>query len=428
VPSPPRGADPSGRDAGWFAPVPAYRLASFRIALAVTTVALHVPKINGFIATSAVSSFHVPPAFAWLPLLPPFAGAVLPPLQYAAAAGLLLGVWPRVSAWLLVAVGAWVTLLDPQHYSHNAHFHLTLLALAGCSSDGLSLRRLLRDDDASARCPAWPEHLVRLQVAIVFFYAALDKVFSPFWGATGPVFSGLRMADHGFGLGMLQSLNRRVLGAIPGVLSVATILTEFFLAAVALVPRLWPVGLLVGLGFVVSIEFLLAPGLFAWDLLVAGLVFLPAGDRGWTVMYSPSCADCRRNRAILSLLDWLRRLRWVAIATPAQREAAASFAEASGMPRIHLRSPRDRAFRGLGALRALPLVLAPPVVVLLVVARFGGGFLAARGYGPWDDLPFLLLGAYLASWLAEIGRGWIGARGVSVARGCAHDSGSADYS
>jgi hypothetical protein len=184
----------------------------------------------------------------------------------------------------------------------------------------------------------------------------------------------------------------------------------------------------VGLGFVVSIEFLLAPGLFAWDLLVAGLVFLPAGDRGWTVMYSPTCTACGRNRSILSLLDWLRRLRWVAIGTPARPETASPFAEANGVPLIHLRSPRDRAFCGLGALRALPLVLAPPVVVLLVVARFGGGFLAARGYGPWDDLPFLLLGAYLASWLPEIARGWIRARGVSVARGCAHGSGTADYS
>jgi Vitamin K-dependent gamma-carboxylase len=427
VPSPLLRADPSDRDAGWFAPVPAYRLAAFRVALAVTTFALHVPKVNAFISASVASTFHVPPAFGWLPPLPLAAGTLFPPLQYAAAAGLLLGVWPRVCAWLLVAVGAWVTLLDPQHYSHNAHFHLTLLALAGCSTDGLSLRELLREDDAAARCPAWPEHLVRFQVAIVFFYAALDKVFSPFWGATGTVFSGLRMADHGFGLGMLQSLNRRVLRAIPGALSVATILTEFFLAAVALVPRLQPLGLVVGLGFVVWIEFLLAPGLFAWDLLVAGLVFLPAGDRGWRVVYSPGCAACRRNRAILSRLDWLRRLRWVAAATPAKEEATPPFAETNAMPLIHLRSPRDRAFCGLAALRALVLVLAPPVVVVLVVARFGGGFLAARGYGPWDDLPFLLLGAYLASWLPEVVRGWIGARGVSIARGCAH-GGNADYS
>jgi hypothetical protein len=71
---------------------------------------------------------------------------------------------------------------------------------------------------------------------------------------------------------------------------------------------------------------------------------------------------------------------------------------------LRLLSPRGRAFCGLAVLRALPVVLPGPLLVGLVVARFGGGFLAARGFGRWDDLPFLLLGAYLASWLPEMGQ------------------------
>lgn len=111
--------------------------------------------------------------------------------------------------------GAWVLLLDPEHYSHGAQFHLTLLALAG----------------------------------FVFFYAALDKVFSPAWGLKGTGLPALRMADHGPGLGLVQRANRALLRVIPGALSVGTILTEFLLAAVAVVPRLWRVGLFTGLTF-----------------------------------------------------------------------------------------------------------------------------------------------------------------------------------
>jgi Vitamin K-dependent gamma-carboxylase len=419
VPNPDRRGASSGQEAGWFGEVPAYRLAAFRVSLAVTTVVFHIPKFNDLIGDYVASAFHVPPAIAWLPPLSPAAGMALPPLQYAAAVSLLFGFWSRTCAWFLAVAGAWVMLLDPEHYSHNAHFHLTLLALAGCANDRLSLRRLLREDDGAARCAAWPERLIRAQIAIVFFYAALDKVFSPFWGLSGTVLPGLRMAEHGFGLGLLQRANMRLLRAAPGVLSVVTMLTEFFLAAVALVPRLWPIGLAVGLSFVVSIEFLLQPGLFAWDLLVAGLVFLPAGDRGWKAFYSPACAACRRNRSLLSRLDWLRRLQWVADSRPVASPNK-GFAGTKAMGFIQLVSPHDRAFCGLTGLRVLPIVMAPPFVIALAVARFGGGFLAKRGYGPWDDLPFLFLGAYLASWLPDVAQWWSGDRQIPAARGCAH--------
>ena len=426
MPKPAPSTPGSGRGAGWFALVPAYRLAALRVCLAVTTLVFHIPKFNELIRGYTASAFHVPPAFGWLPPLTPAAGAALIPLQYAAALALLVGAWPRACAWFLAVSGIWVMLLDPEHYSHNAHFHLTLLALAGCSSDGLSLVRLSREDDAAARCPGWPERLIRAQIAIVFFYAALDKVWSPFWGVSGRVFAGLMIADHGFGLELFQRANLKLLRAAPGALSVGTILTEFFLATAALVPRLWPIGLVLGFAFAVSIEFLLRPGLFAWDLLVAGLVFLPAGDRGWTVVYLPTCASCRRNREILSRLDWLRRLRWV-VDSGAVPRGDGGFADVKRYGFIRLVSPRDRASCGLAALRALPAVLPAPFLSALIVARFGGGFLASRGYGHWDDLPFVLLGAYLASWLPEVVRWRRGERRFRAETGCGHRE-KAEYS
>ena len=381
---------------GWFGLVPAYRLASFRTGVAVLTLVFHVPKFSGIIRDYAASAFHVPPAFAWLPVLTPSSGALLIGLQYLAATGLLLGLGASACAWILAGAGFYVLLLDPEHYSHNAHFHLTLLALIGCSGDRISLPRLIGGGDADARCPAWPERLVRVQVAIVFFYAALDKVLSPFWGFSGRRLASLRMAEHGPGLDWIRRLNQAATHTAPAALSVATIAVEFFLAVAALVRPLWRVGLTVGFLFIAYLEFLVKPGLFTWDMFAAGLLFLPAGDGGWLVHHDPRCPACRRTQAVLLRLDWLRRLRGI----PREHD--------SGLPRdvasFELVSPHGRTIRGFDAVRVLPALLAGPAFVTMALARFGGDFLRVRGFGPWDVLPYLLLTGYLALWVPGMDR------------------------
>jgi HTTM domain len=381
---------------GWFAQVPSCRLGTFRVALAVTTLVFHVPKFNRLIDDYTASAFHVQPAFGWFPVLTPTVGAALTVLQYAAAGGLLLGVGVPACGWFLATVGFYVLLLDPEHYSHNAHFHLTLLALAGCSRNGLSLARLIRDRDGDARCPAWPERLVRLQVAIVFFYAALDKVFSPFWGTSGTRLSALAMAEHGLGLSLLQRLNRAVTHAAPAALSAATIALECFLAAASVFRPLWQVGLVIGFLFIAYLEFLVTPGLFTWDMFATGILFLPAGDRAWQALLDPRCAACRRDMTLLSGLDWLRRLRYVP-----REVSSVSTGACSGLQVV---SPRGSTWSGFDALRVLPVILAGPAFVVMAMARFGGGFLATRGAGPWDALPYVLLAAYAVLWVPGVAR------------------------
>jgi hypothetical protein len=397
VPRPPRSVLPEDSFGnGWFGAVPSCRFATFRVAVAVTTLVFHVPKFNGFIRDYTASAFHVPPAFGWLPILTPTAGAALAVLQYVAAGGLLLGVGVPTGGWFLAAAGFYILLLDPEHYSHNAHFHLTLLALLGCSRDGLTLTRLIRAGAAAARCPAWPERLVRLQIGIVFFYAALDKVFSPFWGISGTRLPALVVAEHGLGLSLLQRLNQVVTQAAPAALSVATIALEFFLAAAAVFRPLWQTGLVVGFVFIAYLEFLVAPGLFTWDMFAAGILFLPAADGGWQALLDPHCPSCRRRRTLLSGLDWLRRFRYV------PREATAI--STGACPGLQLVSPRGQTLWGFDALRVQPAILAGPAFVVMAVARFGGGFLAARGAGPWGALPYILLAAYLALWVPGVAR------------------------
>ena len=373
--------------AGWFALVPAYRLATLRVALAVTTIVFHVPKFNGLIDAYLASAFHVPPAVDWIPPLTRVPGTALMALQHVAAWGLLFGLGPRLCAWFLAVAGFYVLLLDPEHYAHNAQFHLTLLALIGCSTDRVPLVRLIRPDDAAARCPAWPEHLVRIQLGIVFFYAALDKIFSPFWRLSGVLLAAVDVTEHGPGLAWLQRLNRAVIRAFPSAMSVLTTALELFLAVAFLYRPLWRAALVIGFVFVVYLEFLLRPGLFTWDVLAALLVFVPAGDQGWTVSHDAGCPSCRRDRLVLSRLDWLRRLRWV----PTD--------DGSAHHERHLLGPRGRHYHGFDAVRVLPLIVPGPVFVVMALARFGGGFLAGRGYGPWYDLPFLVLAGWLLLWV-----------------------------
>jgi hypothetical protein len=397
VPRPRGSAGSHTFGAGWFEPVPAYRLATFRVALAVTTIVFHVPKFNAVMDRYAASAFHVPPALSWIPPLTPWAGTTLGALQHVAAWGLLLGLAPRLCAWFLVAVGFYVIGLDPEHFAHNAQFHLTLLALAGCSRDGITLPRLLQTDDAAAVCPAWPERLVRIQLSIVFFFAALDKVFSPAWSVSGALLAVLGVAEHAPGLASLQRINLAAIRAFPAAMSVITTALEFFLALAVLHRPLWRAGLVAGFVFVLYLEFLVRPGVFTWDVLAAFFVFAPAADRGWMIVHDRRCASCRRNRAVLSRLDWLRRLRWVA--GPSEAEVESPSAVAGAGTGLRLISPRGRHYDGFDAVRLLPLILPGPTFVVMAVARFGGGWLSGRGLGPWQDLPYFLLAGMLVLWL-----------------------------
>jgi len=396
VPRPRRSPGKADDGGSWFAPIPAYRLATFRVALAVTTLVFHVPKFNGLIEGYVSSTFHVPRALPWIPPLTRMESAAFVVLQYVASAGLLLGLAPRVCAWFLAAVGFYVIALDPEHYAHNAQFHLTLLALIGCSNDRVPLLRLLRGEDSGDRCPAWPERLVRIQLSIVFFYAALDKIFSPYWGLSGALLASLAVADHGGWLAGLQRASQVVIHAFAGPMSVMTIAIEVFLAVAFLFRPLWPAGVVAGFVFVVYLEFLVRPGVFTWDTLASLIMLVPANDRSWTVIYDPECVSSRWKRTTLVRLDWLRRLQWVPTGDARGVETRPMTAGDDG---LRLVNPRGRVYRGLEALRVLPVLLPGPVFVIMALARFGGGFLAARGYGPWDDLPFLMLGGLFVLWI-----------------------------
>src|SRR5207245_373129 len=79
-------------------------------------------------------------------------------------------------------------------------------------------------------------------------------------------------------------------------------------AAMFLCRPLWRLGIVVGFCFVMYLEFLLKPGLFAWDMLAAFLVMVPAGDRSWAFLHDRECSPCLWNRTLLARFDWVRRV------------------------------------------------------------------------------------------------------------------------
>ena len=148
----------------WFRAVPAYRIAAFRVVLATTTLCNYLPVLTGWLLQAAASPATTA-SIPWLVHLPLPVVAVLLALGYAAGLALLVGSRPSLAAAYLVALGAYGYAAG--NHSHNGFLHLLLLALMACSADGLTLRRLAGNRDTDANCPAWPERLLRLQLAIV---------------------------------------------------------------------------------------------------------------------------------------------------------------------------------------------------------------------------------------------------------------------
>ena len=166
----------------WFRAVPAYRIAAFRVVLATTTLCNYLPVVTGWLLQAAASP-STTASIPWFIHLPPPVVIVLLLLGYAAGIALLLGWRPSLAATWLVALGACGYAAG--NHSHNGFLHLLLLALVACSADGLTLRRLAGGRDTDATCPVWPERLLRLQLAIVYFHTSIDKMFSPEWGLGG---------------------------------------------------------------------------------------------------------------------------------------------------------------------------------------------------------------------------------------------------
>lgn len=167
-----------------------------------------------------------------------------------AAALLAAGCWTRVAGALLACQLGYVLLLDEQTYSNHLYL-LTLEAIFLVLGNAGAIWSVDAWRCGPSTCPAWPMTLWKLQISIVYFFAAAAKL--------NPTFlSGEMLANYwptGGWLGFLADLRTPQLLQPAAWASVAA---EFFLAFALWLPAFRRLAVAVGvclhLGMIVLVS------------------------------------------------------------------------------------------------------------------------------------------------------------------------------
>ncbi|MEO7910185.1 MAG: HTTM domain-containing protein [Roseiflexaceae bacterium] len=188
------------------------------------------------------------PYVAWNPSLPVAMLPLFIGVWLCAALAFMLGLLTRLCGAILTLSMAYTLFLDQQLYSNHLYLATLVVLLLTIAGSGARLSLDARRSGGRDLISEWPILLLKIQVSIVYFYAALVKVNSQY-------LSGAMLADF-WPFNTLATLPS---GWSPAQLlpffAVASILTELFLAVALWVPRLRWLALLVGIGFHLMIIF-----------------------------------------------------------------------------------------------------------------------------------------------------------------------------
>jgi len=182
------------------------------------------------------------PYVAWYPslsvaTLPLFIGVWL-----CAALAFALGLGTRICGAILTLSMAYTLFFDQQLYSNHLYLATLVVLLLTIAESGARFSIDARRLGGRDLILEWPILLLKIQVSIVYFYAALLKVNPQY--LTGAMLAGFwpfNMLATLPGGGWLMQL-------LP-LIAAASILTELFLSVALWVPRLRWLALLVGIGF-----------------------------------------------------------------------------------------------------------------------------------------------------------------------------------
>jgi hypothetical protein len=172
-----------------------------------------------------------------------------------------LGVWMRVAGFLLVACMLITLLLDEQLYSNHLYLlaiEVLLLTLCG-KAKASALNK-------QATLPAWPVVLLKIQLSIVYIFAAVTKI-TPLFLSGAILYLNLRRS----GLFALPASLRTL--PVLAVLSGAAVLTEIFLALALWSDKYRRIGVVVGVLFHLTLTLMIVPEV-AIQLLVFSLAVL----------------------------------------------------------------------------------------------------------------------------------------------------------
>lgn len=246
-----------------------------------------------------LSSSHVlkVPYFEWLPSPHPALITSIVILWLLASATFALGLRTQRSGTLLtLAMGAGL-FIDEQAYGNHLYLLTVMVALLTLAGPGGAWSFDARRGRGPERSLVWPLALMKIQVSIVYFFAAVAKFH-------GEYFSGRVLADH-LGFGLVSLPDALLTPLILKSLAIASVLMELILAMYLWHPKRRYVA--VGLGVLLhgTIPFLMQPllqlTLFSLIMLSSYLLFLPR-EGGRRVSASPALAQRLRR------WDWFRLL------------------------------------------------------------------------------------------------------------------------
>ncbi len=223
-----------------------------------------------------------------------------------AALAFVMGWRVRLSGTLLALTIAVYGLIDSQTYSNHLYLMLLLVILltVGGAEGGLAI------DRPAGAIAQWPVLLVKLQVTIVYAFAALTKLNGDF--LSGAVLAGVLRN------GVVPFPDAWRTQAFLSMVAAAAVFAELFLAVFLWSQRWRGASFILGLGLHLSITLLISPTLelIVFSLLMLSTYPLFLDTRHLAVVWDDECGSCRAWIDRLRRFDLLGLLRPVGASDP----------------------------------------------------------------------------------------------------------------
>jgi hypothetical protein len=180
------------------------------------------------------------PYVAWYPILPAAALPLFIGLWLCVALAFALGLGTRLCGAILTLSMAYALFFDQQLYSNHLYLATLVVLLLTIAESGARFSFDARRSGGRDLILEWPILLLKIEISIVYFYAALLKI--------NPQYLSGAMLTSFWPFNELAARGGGWAWVLP-ILAVASILTELFLAFALWVPHLRWLALAVGVGF-----------------------------------------------------------------------------------------------------------------------------------------------------------------------------------
>jgi len=275
-----------------------------RIAMGVATA---FAAVEGFASLQEFGPQILKAAEPWWPQLPSRAVSIYGTVWTLAALAFTAGLFTRTAGGVLAFLTGYHVLRDQNLYSNHLYL-LTLLVLLLTIADSgraLSVDALL--GRAASTVDYWPVWLIKMQITIVYAFAALNKLLHP-------TFMNGQILFRQFHLGPIESVQ-----ALGPVLAALVVAIEFFIAIGLWMPALRGAAFVSGLIFHVVILLVSGWSIYFLSLFEFGIIMLAP------YLFFLSLEEA--SRALPAGLDWVRRYDWLGVLRESSGARTASYDE-----------------------------------------------------------------------------------------------------